>query len=105
MTSRPLDRLPALPAPEEDSAAQPLDLQVVLTAIRYWWKLALPVAAVLATVAIVAVVYLSKPRYTSSAWLVIREKPEYLLSPQAMEDPRKFVLNQMELMRSPPVID
>lgn len=99
------DRLPALAAPEEEPAAQPLDLQVVLTALRYWWKLAAPAAIVLATIAVVAVAYLSNPRYTASTWLVVREKPEYLVTPQAMEDPRKFVQNQMEMMRSPLVIE
>ena len=56
-----------------------------------------------AAAAVIALI--DEPKYTASAWLIIREKPEYLLNPQAMDDPRKFVLNQMELMRSPPVID
>ncbi len=92
-------------APDDEPAASPLDLNIVLTAVRYWWKIAAPTAVLLALFAAAAVVLLSRPSYTASAWLVIREKPEYLLNPQVMEDPRKFVQNQMELMRSPPVID
>lgn len=110
MTSRSL--IPALPdrgqlavASDENSSGQPLDLHVVLTALRYWWKLSLPTALVLVAIAVTGVIYFSRPKYTAAAWLIIREKPEYLLNPQAMEDPRKFVQNQMELLRSPPVID
>jgi len=105
MSGSTLDRLPALASPDEDSGAQSLDLQAALTGVRYWWKLAAPAAIVLASVAMVAVAYLSKPKYTAATWLVIREKPEYLLNPQVTEDPRKFVQNQMELMRSPLVLD
>ena len=93
-----------IPAPEEQ-AAEGLELQMVLGAVRYWWKIAAPLALVLAVIAVGLVVYLAKPQYTASSWLIIREKPEYLLNPHVMEDPRKFVQNQMELMRSPPVID
>src|SRR5262245_24169757 len=97
----------SLPRPEseEDSAGSPFDVQIVLTALRYWWKLAVPAALCLAVVAVLAVLCFSRPKYTAAAWLIIREKPEYLLNPQVMEDPRRFVQNQMELIRSPPVID
>lgn len=89
----------------DDSPGQPLDFQFVLIAVRYWWKVAVPLAIVLGLVAGGLTAWFSKPQYTASAWLIIREKPEYLLNPHVMEDPRKFVQNQMELMRSPPVID
>ena len=90
---------------QEDQPAGAVDMNLVLNAVHYWWKLALPVALVAAALAAGIVAYVSKPKYTASAWLIIREKPEYLLNPAVMEDPRKFVQNQMELMRSPPVID
>jgi polysaccharide biosynthesis transport protein len=93
------------PDAEESTPGQGLDLQVILIAVRYWWRVAMPLALLLAALAAGAVAYFSKPAYTASAWLIIREKPEYLLNPNVMEDPRKFVQNQMELMRSPPVID
>jgi capsular exopolysaccharide synthesis family protein len=102
------DRVRELPAWSQDQEERPgggIDMQLVLSAVQYWWKLALPVALVLAALAAGLVAYISKPQYTASAWLIIREKPEYLLNPAVMEDPRKFVQNQMELMRSPPVID
>jgi succinoglycan biosynthesis transport protein ExoP len=89
----------------EESEGEPLDMQILMAALRYWWKLATPTALALAAIAAVTIACFAKPRYTASAWLIIREKAEYLLNPQVMEDPRKFVQNQMELMRSPPVID
>lgn len=91
--------------PDQAIPGQGLDLQIVLIAVRYWWRVALPAALVLAAATAGAVAWLSKPTYTASNWLIIREKPEYLLNPNVMEDPRKFVNNQMELMRSPLVID
>ncbi len=97
------------PAPwsqnSEENASAALDLPILLSAVQYWWRIAAPLAVVLAIVAVGLVAFLSKPKYTASSWLIIREKPEYLLNPHVMEDPRKFVQNQMELMRSPPVID
>jgi succinoglycan biosynthesis transport protein ExoP len=89
----------------EDTGVGALDLNSMFSAVRYWWRVAAPLAAVLAIGAAGVVAYLSKPQFTAAAWLIIREKPEYLLNPHVMEDPRKFVQNQMELMRSPPVID
>ncbi|MEX2177021.1 MAG: polysaccharide biosynthesis tyrosine autokinase [Pirellulaceae bacterium] len=90
---------------DEGSGGQPVDMQAFVNAVRYWWKIAAPSAVALAVVAALAVWYFSHPQYTASAWLIIREKPEYLLNPQVMEAPGKFVQNQMELMRSPPVTD
>ncbi|HEY2894636.1 MAG TPA: hypothetical protein VGJ16_10500 [Pirellulales bacterium] len=90
---------------DEGEAGEPLDVQLLWSTVRYWWKLALPAAVLLALGAATTIAFLSQPRYTASAWLIIREKPEYLLNPQVMDDPRRFVQNQMELMRSPPVID
>ena len=104
MSSR-IHELPALQGEVDESAAGSLDMQVLTSAVQYWWKIAVPTAIVLAAAAAGLVVYISKPQYTASSWLIIREKPEYLLNPHVMEDPRKFVQNQMELMRSPPVID
>ena len=88
-----------------DGALGQLDGAAMLAAVRYWWRLAVPTAFVLAVAAAAVVVYVSKPQYTAASWLIIREKPEYLLNPQVMDDPRKFVQNQLELMRSPPVVD
>jgi succinoglycan biosynthesis transport protein ExoP len=89
----------------DESPAGAIDMQVILGALQYWWKFAVPVAVVLSLLAVGLVLLFAKPKYTASTWLIIREKPEYLLNPHVMEDPRKFVLNQMELLRSPPVID
>ena len=88
-----------------DGALGQLDGAAMLAAVRYWWRLAVPTALVLAVAAAAVVVYVSKPQYTAASWLIIREKPEYLLNPHVMDDPRKFVQNQLELMRSPPVVD
>jgi len=89
----------------DENPSSSLDTETVVSALRYWWRVAAPVGLVLAAFAAGLVAYYAKPQYTAAAWLIIREKPEYLLNPQVMEDPRKFVQNQMELMRSPPVID
>jgi uncharacterized protein involved in exopolysaccharide biosynthesis len=89
----------------DESPAGAIDMQVILGELQYWWKFAVPVAVVLSLLAVGLVLLFAKPKYTASTWLIIREKPEYLLNPHVMEDPRKFVLNQMELLRSPPVID
>ena len=102
---RPEKAAATAPDHAEYEGADPLDPQMLLAALRYWWKIATPLAILLMIVAALAIALVAQPKYTASAWLIIREKPEYLLNPQATDDPRKFVQNQMELMRSPPVID
>src|SRR5688572_9639153 len=83
-----------------ENPSSSLDTETVVSALRYWWRVAAPLGLVLAAFAAGLVAYYAKPQYTAAAWLIIREKPEYLLNPQVMEDPLKFVQNQMELMRS-----
>ncbi|HEX5105617.1 MAG TPA: polysaccharide biosynthesis tyrosine autokinase [Pirellulaceae bacterium] len=80
-------------------------VQTIFIALRCWWKIAAPLGIVLAVSAAAGVYFFSKPQYTASAWLIIRDRPPFLLESQFAEDPKKAVENELELMRSPPVID
>ena len=91
--------------PAESSGLPGLNVHTVLNAIRCWWKVAAPIGLVLAVGAGIAVIQLVKPVYTAATWIEIRERPEHLLSAAGPEDPRKFVQNQLELMKSPLVLD
>ncbi|HUE70461.1 MAG TPA: polysaccharide biosynthesis tyrosine autokinase [Pirellulaceae bacterium] len=79
-----------------------LILQIVLITLRCWWKIAVPVGIVLAAIAVAAVIRLVDPTYTATAWVLIRERPDYLVSQNAFTlNQQKQIQNQLELMRSP----
>src|SRR5262245_55390905 len=80
-------------------------LHVVLVALRRWCKIAVPIGLLLAMAAMATMVMVVKPRYTAATWIEIRERPEAILSSGGGEDARKYVQNQLELLRSPIVID
>lgn len=84
---------------------QQFSLQTIVTAVRCWWLIATPIGLLLAAVTGAAVWYYVKPTYTAAAWLIIREHPVTILKQFTLEDPARFVQNQLELMRSPIVID
>lgn len=90
--------------PPESQSSQPFNVNTVLVALRCWWHIALPVGLLLALVAMVAVYYLTPPTYTASAWLYIREERPVLVTAAIQDDPRKFRFNQIELMKSPPIL-
>jgi capsular exopolysaccharide synthesis family protein len=96
---------PKKPAASSSDEGGQFRVQTILIALRCWWKIATPLGIVLAVGAAAAVFYFSKPQYTASTWLLIRDRPLYLLENQWTEDPKKTIENQLELMRSPPVID
>jgi len=52
-----------------------------------------------------AVCLLTKPQYTASRWLLIRERPIVLVQNSLVDDSKKFVENQVELLRSTPVLE
>jgi polysaccharide biosynthesis transport protein len=81
------------------------DYNTVLHALRRWWLLAAPLGLVLATVAAATVYLITPKKYTAEAWLIIRDRSDYLLELLAREDPRKFLSNQIEMMRSPPILN
>lgn len=80
-------------------------LEVVWTALRCWWMVAGPIAVCLACAAGYGVYALTPPNYTASAWLEIREKADSIIAPIGIDDSIRFVENQLELIRSPAVID
>src|SRR5437868_11650816 len=87
------------------SGASQFDLHTVLIALRCWTHLALPIGLLMAGGAAVVMYYITPPAYTASTWLLIRERPVILVQNAFMDDPRKFVENQIELLRSPPVLE
>jgi succinoglycan biosynthesis transport protein ExoP len=77
--------------------------QFVLSAMRQWWKVALPVGLVLAGVA-AALVYLTfEPVYEASAWLEIKDRAPYIVFPDR-DSSRSFVKTQSALICSPLVL-
>jgi polysaccharide biosynthesis transport protein len=92
------------PGPQS-SAGQPFNMQTALVALRCWWKVATPLGLALAVAAGVVVFLIAKPTYTAAAWLIIKANPETLLDSATREDPRRFISNQLELMKSPPIVD
>jgi capsular exopolysaccharide synthesis family protein len=73
--------------------------------VRCWWKFATPIGLVLAALAGAAVIQLVKPVYTAATWVEIRERPDIFRGVDGGDDHRKFVQNQVELMKSPLVLD
>src|SRR4029453_4542169 len=82
-----------------------VSLHTVLVAVRCWWHIAAPIGLLLAGGAGVVVYYTTKPTYTASTWIEIRNRPVQLLANNQSDDPVRFVANQIELMRSPPVLE
>jgi polysaccharide biosynthesis transport protein len=89
----------------EESDAPSLGLHTIVVALRCWWMVTAPIGLLLAAGAAVGVTYLVRPKYTAAAWILIRARPEHLLSANITDDPQKFVQNQLELLRSPHVLD
>lgn len=76
----------------------------VLSALRCWWKLVLPLSLVLAIAAASTLLLLHKPQYTSVAWLMITPNRDHLLTPETRTESQRFIHNQIEIMRSPKVL-
>jgi polysaccharide biosynthesis transport protein len=72
-------------------------------ALRQWWKLALPLGLLLAVGAGAAVLFTFQPTFKATAWLQIKEQPDYLAF--RSENNYRFVQNQVELLRSPLVLE
>ncbi len=84
---------------------QGLTPRFVLTALRQWWKVALPVALLLAAAGGAIVYLLFEPVYEASAWFQIDERTPYLAF-ESKEDGRSklFFNTQIETIRSPLVL-
>ncbi len=88
-----------------EATAPPFNLQTVLVALRCWWKAAVPAAVVLSAIAGTVVYFITPPTYTASAWLIIKANQENLLREQGQNDSVRFIANQTELIKSPPIVD
>src|ERR1041384_5507882 len=91
---------PSGPKPAPGSGLAPFTVYTLLIALRCWWKIATPIALLLAVGAGAIAYYLHKPTYTSDAWLLIKEKPDVILRSLDTES-RRFIENHMEIIRSP----
>jgi capsular exopolysaccharide synthesis family protein len=84
---------------------RPITVAFVLQAMQRWWMLALPVALTLFTVLVAAVWYFYKPVYQAEAWLRINDHNPYIAFPDRQNGTDRFVRTQVELLRSPIVLD
>ena len=91
--------------PVDPADAQQLGLPLLLITLRCWWLVTIPLGILMAAGAGVAVFFLVKPKYTAAAWIVIHEKPDQLLATGSNDDSRKYVQNQIELMRNPLILE
>ena len=88
-----------------DAGLPKMTIHTVLIAVRCWWHIALPLGVLLAAAAMVVVYYTFTPRYTAQAWVMIRTRAPIIVRDISPDDPQKFVQNQVELIRSPMVLD
>lgn len=95
---------PASLAAEPQQALTP---RRVLDAVRHTWKWACPTGLILATGSCLVVYTLFEPQYKASAWLRIEEEVPYLAFERkdAMQQSKGFVQTQIELLRSPMVLN
>jgi succinoglycan biosynthesis transport protein ExoP len=77
-----------------------ISFQTVWTAVRRWWLIALPLGVLAACAVVAGSMHLIKPQYTATAWLTIRDRPDFTFDPTQREDPLKFVENQQQLLHS-----
>lgn len=87
---------PAKPPAEKKPFISP---QLVLHALRRWWMIVIPIGMVLGSAGAAGLWSRYEPVYKASAWLQIEEVSPYLAF-QDRSDSRKFVANQVALMRS-----
>jgi succinoglycan biosynthesis transport protein ExoP len=108
MSSRPLNAVDFMNSanmnssaqqPANASSAQAFNIHSVLNALRCWWKIAAPMALLLAAAASGVVYYLHKPQYTATCELLIKEKPDVILK-ALNADSKKYINNQVEIIKS-----
>ena len=82
-------------------AAQAVSAQFLLDALRRWWKVALPMGLLLATVAAGVVYWLFEPQYEAAALLELHELPQYIaFEPKEAGVSKAYFRTQIELIRS-----
>jgi capsular exopolysaccharide synthesis family protein len=102
------DTLPAAhwhaQAAEEDSFISP---RFLLRVLSQWWYIALPVAVLLAVVSAGLVMLKFTPMYRSTAVVKIAKYTPYIayMSQERPMDPEEFTETQIELLRSPLVME
>lgn len=99
--STPSQNLGTAPA---DGASSALTVHTAIVALRCWWHLALPIGVVSAAGVVAALYFLSPSQYTAQAWLYVREDRPVLVTTTIQEEPKKFRANQIELIKSPPIL-
>jgi succinoglycan biosynthesis transport protein ExoP len=77
--------------------------QFVLSAMRQWWKVVVPVGLLLGAVSGTVVYALFEPVYEASAWLEIKDRAPYIAFPDR-DSSRSFISTQQALICSPLVL-
>lgn len=80
------------------------NLAFILTVLRKWWKVAIPLGLVLAAAGAGVVWWQFQPVYQAQAWLRIEDQRPYIAFPSKGSS-RRFVNTQVALIRSPLVIE
>lgn len=88
------------------NAAGGFSRQLVLNALRRWWKLVIPIGALLAVAAVAVVLLLFHPVYRATAWLRIASRPPYVVFQESEneQETARYIATQMQLVRSPMVL-
>lgn len=93
---------PAVPLPRSDRW---LSLTNLWRAFRQWWHVVLPLGTLMAIAAAALALYLFVPQYRASALLQISSTTPYSMFENNQQVSPKFVETQVELLRSPVVIE
>jgi succinoglycan biosynthesis transport protein ExoP len=92
------------PPRNDEKAAKLITPRHVMNALRKWWLLAIPIGLLAAATAAALIINTFEPQYMASAWLKIESDQPFVAFPERA-DSRVFVANQIELIRSPLVLD
>jgi capsular exopolysaccharide synthesis family protein len=77
---------------------------MIWRAVQHWWPWALATGFVLAVIGDAIVLWTFKPTYRATARLAIKDQADYLAF-KSSEPSGRFVQNQVELIRSPQVLE
>ena len=89
--------------PATQETIQPLTATVVFKSILQWWKVATPIAVVLAVISTAIVWVQFEPVYRASAWIQIEDRAPFIAY-QSREKSKRYSQTQMQLLRSPLVL-
>lgn len=102
-SARPFEMQPSVSSTEAMIGGSPITIGFVLRAVRRWWKVATPVALVLAALAAVVLHFTAKDVFVAECWIRIENQGNYIVFQE--ERSRNFVNTQVQLMRSPLVLE